>query len=127
MGQKCQELLAVHEKNFLNWQRLMRVGDKYLENMETFVLNHLSIVSKQIHTYLQMLAAVDIGSHNAVIGAVQQDLTKKLDRLTLRDITIRLNQGIIVFIEEKIEIRRKVSRNEILVSSQKLLEGYISK
>lgn len=127
MGQKCQEFLAVHQKNFLNRQRLMGVGDKHFENMETLVLDHLPIVSKQVHTYLQMLAAVDIGSHNAVVGAVQQDLTKKLDRLTLRDVTIRLNQCIIVFVEEEIEIRRKVSRNEIFVSCQKLLEGCISK
>lgn len=126
MGQKCQEFLAVHQKNFLNRQRLMGVGDKYFENMKTLVLDHLSIVSKQVHAYLQMFAAVDICSHNTVVGAVQQDLTKKLDRLTLRNITIRLNQCIIVFVEEEIEVCREVSWNEVFVSRQKLLEGNVS-
>lgn len=41
-----------------------------LENMETLILYHLTIVSEKIHASFQMISAVNICCHDVIIGAV---------------------------------------------------------
>lgn len=100
----------------MNSQRLVRVGHKDLENVKALVLHHFAVIAKQVHAYLQMISAVDVSRHNTVVRAVQQDFSKKFDRLAFGDIATGLYQGTVVSLEEYIEVRRQVSRDEVLMS-----------
>lgn len=69
--EECKQLLAVHQEDLLDGNGLVWVCDEYFEDMETLVLHHLAIVPKEVHADLEMLAAIDISSHDTVIGAVE--------------------------------------------------------
>ena len=58
-------------KDLLDRDGLVWVCDENFEDMETLILHHLAIVPKEIHADLEMLAAVDIGSHDTVIGTIE--------------------------------------------------------
>lgn len=103
----------------------MWVGDKHLENMKALILDHFPIIPQKIHTYFQVFAAVHICRHHAIVGTVQQNFAEELDGLALCNVAIRLNERIIVFVEEEIEVCGKVSGNEIFMACQKLLDEHI--
>lgn len=74
--------------------RCMRLPTKkfiYLEDVETLVLNHLSVILQQVHAQLQMLAAVDILRHYAIVGSVEEDLSEKLNRLSFCYVRVGLD------------------------------------
>lgn len=75
----------------MNGDGFMRIRNEHLEHVESFVLHHFPVVSKKVHAYLQMLAAIDVRRHDAVVGPVQQEFTKKFDRLSFGDIAVRLH------------------------------------
>ena len=83
--------------------------------MKTFVLNHLSIVFQQVHAQLQMLASINILCHNAVIGPVEQDFSKKFNRLTLGHVRVRLDQNPVVLLKKHIEIDVQELGDELFV------------
>lgn len=118
MGQKGEKLIPVHEQDLLNGNGFVRIGNEDFENMEAFVLHHLPVVSQQVHTYLQMLATVNVCGHDAIVRPVQEDLAEELDRLPFSNITIRLNQDVVVFVKEQVEIGRQISGYQLLVSSE---------
>ncbi len=49
--------------------------DVYLENVKPLILYHLSVISQKIHAKLEVLATIDIGSHNLIIGTREQNFT----------------------------------------------------
>ena len=59
-----------------------------------------------------MVAAVDVRGHHLVVGAIEKDLAKELDRLTFGYVAVRLHEGGVVAREEKIEVRREVLCDE---------------
>lgn len=65
--QKVQELLPVHEEYLLDWNGFVGVGNKDLEHMEAFILNHFPVVSQEIHADLQMLASVNVCRHDIIV------------------------------------------------------------
>lgn len=65
--QEVQQLVAVHQQDLLNGHRLVRVSHKDLEDVKPFVLNHLPIVSQEVHYDLEVLASVDVCSHDVVV------------------------------------------------------------
>lgn len=67
MRQEIQELVSVHEKDFLDGNGLVWVGHKYFEDVESLILHHLPIIAQQVHANLQMLTPVYIGRHDAVV------------------------------------------------------------
>jgi hypothetical protein len=46
----------------------------YLEDVETLVVDHLAVVSQQLHDDLEMLARVDVLGHDVIVCPVQQNL-----------------------------------------------------
>ncbi len=76
VGQELQQAIPVHNQDLLHGDRFVRVGDEDLEDVEALVLDHFAVVAQQVHADLEVLAAVDIGRHDVVVGAVQQDLAQ---------------------------------------------------
>lgn len=101
----------------------MRIGDENLENVEPFILDHFPVIPQQVHAYLEVFTGVYICRHDAVVGAVKEDLSEKLNGLSFGDVAIRLYQGSVVSFEEHVEVGRKISGHKILVPCQKLLKG----
>ena len=69
----------------VNVKYIMLVRE-YLEDMKPFILDHFAVVTKQIHTDLQMITSVNVLSHNIEVDSIQQELSKQLDGLALCDI-----------------------------------------
>lgn len=86
----------------------MGVGDKHLEDMEAFVLDHLAVVSEQVHADLEVLAAVDVGGHDVVVGSIQEDLAEEFDGLALGDVRGGLDEDGVVFGEEEVKVGLEV-------------------
>ena len=99
----------------------MRIGDKNFENMETLILNHFSVVSEKIHANLQMLSAVNVCRHNAVIRAVEKNLSKEFDRLSFRNVAVGLDEGGVISGEKQVEVDRKIPWYEFFMLRQKFL------
>jgi len=67
MRQEVQQLVAIHQQDLLNGNRLVRVSHKDLEDVEPFILNHLSIISQEVHYDFEVLASVDVCCHDVVV------------------------------------------------------------
>lgn len=115
MRQEGQQLLPIHKQDLLNCDRLVRVRHEDLKDVKALVLHHLAVVAEEVHADLEVLAPVDIGRHDVVVGAVQQYLAEKLDRLPLRDVAVGLDQYVVVPVEKELKVDGKVSRYELLV------------
>ena len=93
-----------------------------LEDVKALVLHHLAVVAQQIHAQLQVVTRVDVGGHDVVVGAVEQDLAQQLDRLPLGHVRARLHQHLVVGGEEALEVDLEVLRDDLLVSSKDFLK-----
>ena len=89
--------------------------------MKTFILYHFPVILQQVHAQLQMLAAVDVLCHHAIVGPVQEYLSKKLDRLSLRHVRVRLDQDSVVLLEKHVEIDVQELSNKLFVFRKDLL------
>lgn len=69
-----------------------------------------------------MLPAINIGSHDVIVGAIKQDLTEKLYGLTLGHVTVGLHQDVVVLVEEEFKVCVQVSWYKILVACQEFLQ-----
>ena len=72
--------------------------------METLVVDHLPVVSQELHDDLEMLPRVHILRHNVVVCSIEQNLAQQLDRLALRHIALRLDQHRVVLGEEGVKV-----------------------
>ena len=63
-----------------------------------------------------MLPAINIGSHDVIVGAIKQDLTEKLYGLALGHITVGLHQDVVVLVEEEFKVCVQVSWYKVLVA-----------
>lgn len=104
MRQEMQQLLPVHNQDLLHGDRLIGVGHKDFKDVEALVLYHLAVVAQQVHADLEVLAAVHVGGHDVVVGAVEQDLAEELDGLALGHVAVGLDQDGVVFAEEELEV-----------------------
>lgn len=68
-----------------------------------------------------MLARVHVLCHDVIVCPVQQDLAQQFDRLPLRDVTVGLDQSVVVLFEETLEIRLQVSCDQCLVPRKDFL------
>lgn len=100
----------------------MRVSNKNFENVKPFVLDHLSIISKKVHAYLEVFSTINVSSHDTIVGAVQKYLAQEFYGLALSDIAVGLYQNIVVFFEEKVEVDREIPGNKVFMSCEELLE-----
>ena len=87
----------------------------YFEHVEGFILHHLPLIPQLPHNQLQIVTRVDISCHDLIKRPIEQHLSQQLDRLPLRDITLALNEDVIVPLEEQVEVRADVRRNQLLV------------
>lgn len=99
----------------------MRVSNKNFENVKPFVLDHLSIISKKVHAYLEVFSTINVSSHDTIVGAVQKYLAQEFYGLALSDIAVGLYQNIVVFFEEKVEVDREIPGNKVFMSCEELL------
>lgn len=116
MREESKELLSVHEEDLLNGDRFVWICDEDLEDVEALVLDHLAVVAEEVHADLEVLAAVDVGGHDAVVGAVEEDLAEELDGLALCDVAVRLDEDGVVFLEEEVEVDGQIAGDEVLVA-----------
>lgn len=116
MREEGEELVAVHEEDLLDGDGLVRVGDEDLENVEALVLDHLAVVAEEVHADLEMLAAVNVGRHDGVVGAVEEDLAEEFDGLAFGDVAVGLDEDVVVFVEEEVEVGGEVPGDELLVA-----------
>lgn len=86
VAQENKELLLVAAENGLDLRGLLGVRDKDLEDMECFELDVAALVAEHVHHHLEVCLVRDVAGHDIEVGAVEQDLTKQLERLPLRDI-----------------------------------------
>lgn len=89
--------------------------------MKPFVLDHLAVVAEEVHADLEVLAAVDVGRHDVVVGAVEEDLAEQLDALALGDVAVGLDEGFVVLVEEELKVDGEVTRDEVLVFGEEFL------
>ena len=68
-----------------------------------------------------MLARIDVGHHDVVVGPVQQNLTQELDRLALCDVGARAHEDVVVPIEEQVKVHSKILSDGLLVLCQDIL------
>lgn len=113
--QELEELFTVHQQDFLHGDGLVRVGYEDLEHVKALVLDHLAVVTQEIHADLEVLAAVDIGRHDVVIRPVQEELAQEFDRLPFCDVARGLDEDVIVFVEEHVEVDSQIPRYNVLV------------
>ena len=92
-----------------------------LENMESFVLDHLAVVLQQIHAELQVFSSIDIRRHHIVVCSIQKYLPKEFDALPFGHVGVRLHQHCIVSREEEIEVHVQVMGHETLVLGEDFL------
>jgi hypothetical protein len=78
MLQKRQESFSVDQQYLLYSDRFVWIRNEHFENMESFVLHHLSLIPKEVHAYLQMLSSIHIGCHYSVVCPVQQYFAQQL-------------------------------------------------
>jgi hypothetical protein len=90
--------------------------------METLIVDHFSVISQEPHDNLEVIARVDILSHDIVVRPIEQDLAQQLDRLTLCNIAVGLDQHGVVLCEEYLKVCLQVCCNESLV----LCEDFLS-
>lgn len=83
----------------------------YLEDVEALVVDHLPVVPQQLHDDLEVFAGVHVLCHYIIICPVEQNLAQELDRLAFCDITLGLDQPVVVLLEELIEVRLQVRRD----------------
>ena len=62
-----------------------------LKHVECFELDVLALVPKEIHHHLEIRLARNIPGHHIEVRTIQQDLSKQLQRLSLRDVIARHN------------------------------------
>lgn len=94
----------------------MRIRHEDFEDVEALVLDHLAVVPEEVHADLQVLALVDVGDHDAVVGAVEEDLAEEFDRLTFGYVALGLDEDLVVFPEEEVEVDGEVAGDELLVA-----------
>lgn len=116
--EKPEQPLAIIQQDLLHSDRFVRIGHEDLEHVKPFVLNHLSLITKQVHADLQVLASVDICGHHRVVRAVKKDLPEQLDRLALRHIAVRFDEDVVVLIEKQIKVLGEVLGNNSLMPGQ---------
>jgi hypothetical protein len=90
--------------------------------MKSLILDHFAVILQQVHTELQVLSPVDVGSHHIVVRPVKQDLPKKLDALSFCNIGLGLHQYCVVSREEKIKVSHQIMSHEALVLRENFLE-----
>lgn len=56
--------------------------------MKRFELNVLALTAQHVHHHLQIRLLSDITCHDVEIGAIEQDLAEKLERLPFRDVVL---------------------------------------
>jgi hypothetical protein len=47
--------------------------------MESFIIDHLTLISKKLHDNLEVLAYVDILGHDVVVTSIQKQFPEKFD------------------------------------------------
>ena len=67
--------------------------------MECLELDIFALVALQVHHHLQVGVVRDVPRHDGEVGAVEQDLAEKLERLAFGDVVVRLDEGGIRFEE----------------------------
>jgi len=68
--QESQQSLSIDKQDLLYRNGFVRIRNEHFENVEALVLYHLSVITQQIHAYLEMLASVNIRSHHRIIRPV---------------------------------------------------------
>lgn len=58
----------------------------HLENVERLKLDIPTLVAQEVHHHLEIGLGADISGHDAVIGSIEQDLSKKFEGLSFGDI-----------------------------------------
>lgn len=71
MRQEVQKLISIHKQDLLHRNRLVRVGDEDLEDVEALILHHLTVAPKKVHADLEVLTPVDVGGHDVIIGSIE--------------------------------------------------------
>jgi len=62
-----------------------------------------------------VLAAVDVGRHDVVVGPVQQNLAEEFYGLSFCDVAVGLDEDGVVFGEEEVEVYGEVFGDEVFV------------
>ena len=91
--------------------------------MESLVLHHPPIILELPHDQLQIIPRVDIARHDLVELTVQQNLSQQLYTLSLRHITLRPYQNVIVALKEHVKVRADVLRDQGLVLGEQQAES----
>ena len=56
--------------------------------MERLELNVLALVPQEVHHHLQVGVVGDVSGHNGKVGAVEQNLAQKLERLAFGHVVV---------------------------------------
>ena len=87
--------------------------------MEGLVLHHLPVVLEKVHGQFKVVAAGDVRGHDDIVGSVEEKFAEQFDGLPFCDVRgAQEEDGIVVFGEEEIVVRREVLRDEILMLGQ---------
>jgi hypothetical protein len=63
--------------------------------MESLELDVPALIPQRVHDYLQIFGTSDVTCHDPVIGPIQEDLSKELERLSLGNIIGRQDEALV--------------------------------
>lgn len=103
LWQESQQPVFVHDQELLDLERFVRIGGEdlaesachcapccasYLEDVESLILYHTSIILQLPHDKLQIVSRIDISRHDFVELPIEQYFAKQLDALPLGDVAL---------------------------------------
>jgi hypothetical protein len=92
-----------------------------LKNVKPLIVDHPPIIQQQFHAQLQMFGRIDVFGHDVVVCSVQKQFAEELYGLAFYNVVFALNEHVVVFVEELVEVCLEVGRYHILVLDEDFL------
>lgn len=96
VGKKFDETFPIADENVENGLGFVRVRDEHLEDVESFELDVATPITQHIHHELEVLRIGNVLRHDSEVMTVEQEFPKKLERLSLGDVVLRVQQGLVL-------------------------------
>ena len=115
--------MFVRDEDLEHGGAFIGIGHEDFEDVESFVLNHSSMVTQQLHAQFEVLALRHVGGHDSVIGAVEEDLAQQFDGLPFSHVRVRVEEETIVEAEEAGKVGCEVWRDNLFVPDEDFLRS----
>lgn len=122
VGKKLNETFPIADENVEDGLWFVRICDEHLEDVESLELDVATPVPQHVHHELEVLRIGNVFRHDGEIMTVEQEFPQQLERLSLRDVIFRIQQGLVLSEKLVVMIIQKGGAKHFM-SSQQILEG----